>query len=92
MLSWAVSTQISASEGISLYTDKLDTTEYVMTAGSAMLSVSICLNALSDHGACTGIFVAVAFVVIFALSSVRTLGRISFIAMVGVACIIVASK
>lgn len=81
-----------APERINLFADNLDPTEYVMTAGSAMLSVSICLNALSDHGACTAIFVAVAFVIVFALSSVRTLGRISFIAMAGVACIIVASK
>lgn len=63
-----------------------------MTAGSAVLSVSICLNPLSDHDACTAIFVAVVFFIVFALSSLRTLGRISFIAMAGVVCIIVGSK
>ncbi|KAF0329262.1 transmembrane amino acid transporter [Colletotrichum asianum] len=64
--------------------------EYVMTAGSAMLSLSISLNALSDHGACTAVFVAVAFVLIFILASIRTLGRITWLAIVGVVCIITA--
>lgn len=57
-----------------------------------MLSLSICLNALSDHGACTAIFVAVAFVAIFLVSSLRTLGRITWLALVGVASIIIAGK
>ena len=65
---------------------------YVMTAGSAMLSISIALNALSDHGACTAIFVAVAFVAVLAVSSARTLGRIASLAMIGVAAIIIAGK
>ncbi|KAJ0379286.1 hypothetical protein COL26b_002455 [Colletotrichum chrysophilum] len=64
--------------------------QYVMTAGSAMLSLSISLNALSDHGACTAVFVAVAFVLIFILASIRTLGRITWLAIVGVVCIITA--
>ncbi|KAJ3524061.1 hypothetical protein NM208_g12201 [Fusarium decemcellulare] len=64
--------------------------QYVMTAGSAMLSISISLNALSEHGACTAIFVAVAFVLVFVLSSIRTLGRITWLAIVGVFCIITA--
>ncbi|KAK0385497.1 hypothetical protein NLU13_6677 [Sarocladium strictum] len=63
---------------------------YVMTAGSAMLSISIALNALSEHGACTAVFVAAAFVAVMAVASVRTLGRIAWLAMVGVVCIIVA--
>lgn len=63
-----------------------------MTAGSAMLSLSICLNALTEHGACTAIFVAVAFVLVFLLSSLRTLGRITWLAIVGVTCIIAAGK
>ncbi|KAK4094173.1 amino acid transporter [Purpureocillium lilacinum] len=63
---------------------------YVMTAGSAMLSISICLNALSNHRTCTAVFVAVAFVMVFILSSIRTLGRITWLAMIGVGAIIVA--
>ncbi|KAF5520837.1 N amino acid transport system protein [Colletotrichum aenigma] len=64
--------------------------QYVMTAGSAMLSLSISLNALSDHGACTAVFFAVAFVLISILASIRTLGRITWLAIVGVVCMITA--
>lgn len=63
-----------------------------MTAGSAMLSLSIAFNALSEHGTCTAVFVAISFVLVFILSSIRTLGRLTWIAWVGVACIIVAGK
>lgn len=57
-----------------------------------MLGISISLNALSVHGACTAIFVAIAAVVTFGLSSIRTLGRISWLAWIGSICIIVAGK
>lgn len=57
-----------------------------------MLSISVALNALSEHGACTAIFVAIAAVVTFCVSSIQTLGRISWIAWVGAACIIVAGQ
>ncbi len=63
---------------------------YVLTAGAAMLGLSICFNALSEHGACTAIFVAVAFLAIFCLSTIRTLGRITWLAIVGVVSIITA--
>lgn len=66
--------------------------EYVMTAGSAILSLSIGFNALSDHGACTAVFVAIAAVIMFALCSIRTLGRLTWLAWVGVICIIVAGN
>lgn len=55
-----------------------------------MLSISVALNALSVHGACTAIFVAVAAIVTFSVASIQTLGRISFIAWAGAASIIVA--
>ncbi|KAJ4012461.1 hypothetical protein NW752_008156 [Fusarium irregulare] len=63
---------------------------FTFVSGSAMLSISVALNALSEHGACTAIFVAIAAVVTFCVSSIQTLGRISWIAWVGAACIIVA--
>lgn len=62
----------------------------IFTAGSAVISVSIALNALSMHATCTAVFVAVAAIASFCLSSIRTLGRISWLAWVGVSCIIVA--
>ena len=57
-----------------------------------MLSLSICLNALSDHGTCTATFVGVAFIMVFILSSIKTLGRVKFVAWVGVAAIMIASE
>ena len=57
-----------------------------------MLSLSVCLNALSDHGACTAVFVAVAFILVMVLSSLRTLGRIAWLAIIGVISIVSAGK
>ncbi|WWC85648.1 uncharacterized protein L201_000514 [Kwoniella dendrophila CBS 6074] len=59
-------------------------------AGSGMLSISISFNALSEHGACTAVFVAVAAIIAFSVSSIRTLGKISFLAWIGLVSILVA--
>ncbi|KAE8345486.1 hypothetical protein BDV24DRAFT_125272 [Aspergillus arachidicola] len=63
---------------------------WTFVAGSGMLGVSISLNAVSTHGACTAIFVAVAAIVGFMLASIQTLGRISWIAWVGLFGILTA--
>ncbi|KAF7533661.1 hypothetical protein G7054_g6862 [Neopestalotiopsis clavispora] len=63
---------------------------WIFVAGSAMLSMSIALNALSEHGTCTAVFVAVAAIAIFCLASIRTLGKISWLAWVGIVCILTA--
>jgi hypothetical protein len=55
-----------------------------------MLSLSIGLNAVSDHAACTSIFVAVAAIIGLCLSSIQTLARISWIAWVGCLSILLA--
>ncbi|KAI5460873.1 transmembrane amino acid transporter protein-domain-containing protein [Mariannaea sp. PMI_226] len=60
---------------------------WIFVAGSAMLGLSIGLNAVSTHATCTAVFVAVAAVLGFLFASIRTLGRISWIAWVGLACI-----
>lgn len=57
-----------------------------------MLGISIGLNAVSTHGACTAIFVAIAAIVGFALGSIQTLGRVAWLAWVGVICILTASE
>ncbi|KAF5720599.1 neutral amino acid permease [Fusarium mundagurra] len=57
---------------------------------SGMLGLSIGLNAVSLHGTCTAVFVAVAAICGFLLASVRTLGRISMLAWVGLVCIMTA--
>lgn len=63
----------------------------IFVAGSGILGIATDLNALSSHGACTAIFVAVAAVVGFSLGSIQTLGRISWLAWVGTISILVSS-
>lgn len=64
----------------------------IFVAGSGILGIATDLNALSSHGACTAVFVAVAAVVGFSLGSIQTLGRISWLAWVGTISILVSSK
>ncbi|TWU74885.1 hypothetical protein ED733_003319 [Metarhizium rileyi] len=63
---------------------------WIFVAGSGMLSISIGLNAVSSHGLCTAGFVAVAAVIGFMLASIRTLGRISWLAWIGLVGILVS--
>ncbi|KAF4451049.1 hypothetical protein F53441_5913 [Fusarium austroafricanum] len=63
---------------------------WIFVAGSGMLGLSIGLNAVSLHGTCTAVFVAVAAICGFLLASVRTLGRISMLAWLGLVCIMTA--
>ncbi|PNH69956.1 hypothetical protein VD0002_g587 [Verticillium dahliae] len=51
-------------------------------SGSGMLGISIGLNAVSTHGTCTAVFVAVAAIVGFLFGSIQTLGRISWLAWI----------
>lgn len=64
--------------------------DWIFCAGSGMVSSSIGLNAISEHGACTAVFVAVAAIVSFALASIRTLGKITWVAWVGLASVFIA--
>lgn len=57
-----------------------------------MLSISIALNALSDHGACTAVSMAIIAIVVFLFSSIQTLGRISWVAWIGAGCIIISGQ
>ncbi|KAI1341760.1 putative amino acid transporter [Xylariaceae sp. FL0016] len=61
---------------------------WIFVAGSGMLSVSIGLNSVSTHGTCTAVFVAVAAIIGFSLASIRTFGKISFLAWLGVISIL----
>ncbi|KAJ5349095.1 uncharacterized protein N7506_002348 [Penicillium brevicompactum] len=65
-------------------------TYFTFVAGSAMLSISISLNALSTHAICTAGFVACAAVIGFMFGSLRTLDRIGFLAWIGATSIIIA--
>ncbi|KAJ5981153.1 hypothetical protein N7522_013968 [Penicillium canescens] len=53
---------------------------WIFAAGSGMLGISIGLNAVSSHATCTAVYVAIAAIVAFALASIQTLGRISWLA------------
>ncbi|KAM0424569.1 hypothetical protein ACHAPT_010287 [Fusarium lateritium] len=63
---------------------------WIFVAGSGMLGISIALNAVSTHGACTAVFVAVAAIIGFGLASIQTLGRISWLAWLGLICLLTA--
>ncbi|CVK97188.1 related to neutral amino acid permease [Fusarium mangiferae] len=56
----------------------------IFASASGILGISISFNALSTHGTCTATFVAVAAIIVFLCASIRTLGRISWLAWVGV--------
>ncbi|KAF5640658.1 neutral amino acid permease [Fusarium sp. NRRL 52700] len=57
---------------------------WVFVSASAMLGISVALNVLSDHALCTWAFVIVAAVSTGLLASIRTLGRMGWIAWVGI--------
>lgn len=64
----------------------------IFVAGSGMLGVSIGLNAMSNHGTCTAVFVVVAALIAFGLASIRTLGTIGWLAWAGMASIASSSR
>lgn len=65
---------------------------WIFVAASGLLGVSIGLNAVSHHGTCTAVFVAVAAILGFLVSSVRTLSKMSWLAWVGMISIVAAGK
>ncbi|KAJ5161407.1 hypothetical protein N7492_006799 [Penicillium capsulatum] len=63
---------------------------WTFVAGSGMLGSSIALNAVSTHGTCTAVFVVIAAAIGFSFGSIQTLGRMSWMAWSGLACILTA--
>ncbi|QPK66786.1 hypothetical protein CNBG_10000 [Cryptococcus deuterogattii R265] len=61
--------------------------QMITGVGSTMLSVSIALNAMSQHAVCTVIFVMIAAVVIAMGASLQTLSKIGWLGWIGVVCI-----
>ncbi|KAE8362681.1 transmembrane amino acid transporter protein-domain-containing protein [Aspergillus caelatus] len=62
-----------------------------LVAGAGMLATSVALNTLSDHGACSMIFVAVTSASALVLGTgFRSLEKVSWLSWIGVAGIIVA--
>lgn len=66
-------------------------TVLIFAAGSGMLGISIAFNAVSTHGACTAVFVAVAAILVIMCASIRTLSRMSLLAWFGLVTILTAS-
>ena len=61
--------------------------DWIFCSGSGLLSTSIGLNAVSAHGTCTAVFVAVSAIASFSLASIRTLGKMKWAAWAGVASV-----
>ncbi|KAH7187168.1 hypothetical protein DER44DRAFT_857578 [Fusarium oxysporum] len=60
-------------------------------AGAGMLTTAVAFNALSDHGTCTMVFVAVACALAFVVGTgFRALEKVAWISWVGVGCIFAA--
>ncbi|KAL9076443.1 MAG: hypothetical protein Q9157_003652 [Trypethelium eluteriae] len=55
-----------------------------------MLGIATALNAISSHGTCTAVFVAVAAMIGFMFGSIQTLERVSWLAWVGIVSILTA--
>lgn len=62
-----------------------------LVAGAGMLTTSVALNALSDHGACSMIFVAVTCAGAFVIGTgFRSLEKVSWLSWIGVAGVVFA--
>ncbi|GAA5880486.1 hypothetical protein JCM16303_005399 [Sporobolomyces ruberrimus] len=61
-----------------------------LIVGSAIVGLSTALNAISLHGTCTAVFVAVMAVAIYPFASLRTLGGVKWIGWVGLISILSA--
>ncbi|KAL1409560.1 hypothetical protein Q8F55_003545 [Vanrija albida] len=62
--------------------------DMIFTVAGALISLSTALNALSTHGACTAVFVAVIAAFGFLCCSVRTLNHVAPIGWVGLFCLV----
>lgn len=58
--------------------------------GAQLLSISIAFNAITAHGTCTVVFTVVAMILVAAIGSLRTYRMLSWLAWIGVICILAA--
>lgn len=65
---------------------------WICVAAAGYSGISTAFNAMSLHGTCTAVFVVVAAILGFLTSSIRTLGKISWLAWIGVISIVVARR
>ncbi|WWC58051.1 uncharacterized protein I303_100586 [Kwoniella dejecticola CBS 10117] len=64
--------------------------EVVATGGASFLSISVAFNAITDHATCSVVWAIIGAVVVGLLSSIQTLGRISWLGWVGLVSILSA--
>lgn len=57
-----------------------------------MLGLSIGLNSVSSHATCTAVWVAIAAILGFLFGSIQTLGRISWLAWLGLFSVLTSSQ
>lgn len=62
----------------------------IFVCGSGIVSISTAFNAVSIHATCTAVFIVVAAAVGWGLSSIRTLGQITWLGWVGMVSIMAA--
>ncbi|KAL2415613.1 Transmembrane transporter [Exophiala dermatitidis] len=72
------------------FTDALFIVTWVLCAGAGILGVSIALNALSEHGACSVWFGFVSTVLTIAAASLRKLSKIGWLTWAGAVSLFVA--
>ncbi|SGY39804.1 BQ5605_C003g02279 [Microbotryum silenes-dioicae] len=66
------------------------TTDTLCICASGLLSISIALNALTNHGTCSVTFVAAGSIAVYFLSIIRTIDKISFLGWIGMVSILSA--
>ncbi|KAK6905141.1 hypothetical protein I203_105961 [Kwoniella mangroviensis CBS 8507] len=64
--------------------------EVVATGGASFLSISVAFNAITDHATCSVVWAIIGAVAVGILSSIQTLGKISWLGWVGLVSIMSA--
>ena len=69
-----------------------DSKDYIFVSASGILGISIGLNSVSTHGLCTAIFAVIAAILGLATASIRTLGRVTWLAWIGLPSVIISGE
>lgn len=62
----------------------------ILVHSGAVVGISTALNAVSAHGACTAVFMAVAAIMGLVFGSIRTLGNITWLGWAGLVSLLVS--
>lgn len=69
-----------------------DNKDYIFVSASGILGISIGLNSVSTHGLCTAVFAVIAAILGLATASIRTLGRVTWLAWIGLPSVIISGE